>query len=387
MMVWLGAAGVLAPVVMFGYAYIGYPLLLRLLAGRSPPPLPARDPASWPRISITLPCHNEEQRLRTAIEGVLRSDYPADRREIIVVSDASTDATDEIARDFADCGVQLIRLPERRGKTAAENAGVAAASGEIVVNVDASVGIRQDGLKALVRSFEDPTVGVASSCDVSVGELDAEGNHGESGYVGYEMRIRALETRLGSIVGASGSFFAMRRDIHEPGFPEELSRDFASALLAVERGFRAVSVEDAICLVPRTRSLRTEFRRKARTMTRGLETLWYKRHLMNPLRHGVFAWMLISHKLCRWLVYLTLPLAVLGTLVIGAAWPAAWLLVGPGAVGMVLGIIGMRWPDGRRAPAVIALPGFALASIVAGILAWLRFFRGQSSPVWEPTRR
>src|SRR5690606_39198192 len=124
----------------------------------------------------------------------------------------------------------------------------------------------------------------------SVGDLSAEGNQGESGYVGYEMRVRALETRLGSIVGASGSFFAMRREIHEPDFPEQLSRDFASALMAVERGFRAVSVEEAICLVPRTRSLRTEFRRKARTMARGLETLWYKRHLMNPLKHGAFAW-------------------------------------------------------------------------------------------------
>src|SRR5690606_28676925 len=106
-------------------------------------------------------------------------------------------------------------------------------------------------LKALVRAFEDTTVGVASSRDVSVGDLTAEGNQGESGYVGYEMQVRALETRIGSIVGASGSFFAMRRELHEPGFPEELSRDFASALMAVERGFRAVSVDDAICLVPR----------------------------------------------------------------------------------------------------------------------------------------
>ena len=387
MTAWWGVAGVLAPVVMFGYAYVGYPLLLRLMALRRPPPLSLRDPAEWPLITITLPCHNEERRLRTAIDGMLRADYPADRRQILVISDASTDATDQIAREYGARGVELIRLPERRGKTAAENAGVAAARGEIVVNIDASVGIRPDALKALVRPFQDPAVGVASSRDVSVGDLSAEGNQGESGYVEYEMQVRALETRMGSIVGGSGSFFAMRRTIHEPDFPEELSRDFASALMAVERGFRAVSVDDAICLVPRTRSLRTEFRRKARTMARGLETLWYKRHLMNPLKHGAFAWMLISHKLCRWLVYLTLPLAVLGAIALAAAWPPGWLLVAAGAVVAALGILGMRWPDGRRAPSLIALPGFALASNVAGVLAWLRFFRGQSSPVWEPTRR
>jgi cellulose synthase/poly-beta-1,6-N-acetylglucosamine synthase-like glycosyltransferase len=378
---------VLAPAVMFGYAYAAYPLLLRIIAaGRPPVRLPA-EPDEWPEVTITLPCYNEEQRLRAAIEGILRADYPAHRRQLLVISDASTDRTDDIAREFAGAGVELIRLPQRRGKTAAENAGVAAARAPIVINIDASVGIRRDALKALVRAFADPTVGVASSRDVSVGDVSAEGNQGESGYVGYEMRVRALETRLGSIVGASGSFFAMRREVHEPGFPEALSRDFASALMAVERGYRAVSVDEAICLVPRTRSLRSEFRRKARTMARGLETLWYKRHLMNPFRYGLFAWMLISHKLCRWLVYLTLPLAIVGAIVLAASWPPAWLLVALGGLGVALGVLGMRWPDDRRAPTLIALPGFALASNVAGVLAWLKFFRGESSPVWEPTRR
>jgi cellulose synthase/poly-beta-1,6-N-acetylglucosamine synthase-like glycosyltransferase len=387
MSVWWGLSGVLVPIVIFGYAYAGYPLLLRLLASGRPDPVTPPEPAAWPLITVTLPCHNEQARLRAALDGLLRADYPADRRQILVISDASSDATDDIAREYADRGVELLRLPQRRGKTAAENAGVAAARGEIVVNVDASVGIRPDALKALVRAFEDPTVGVASSRDVSVGDLSSGANQGESGYVGYEMRVRALETRLGSIVGASGSFFAMRRDIHEPDFPEELSRDFASALMAVEHGYRAVSVDGAICLVPRTPSLRSEFRRKARTMARGLETLWYKRHLMNPLRHGLFAWMLISHKLCRWLVYLTLPLAALGVVILALAWPPAWLLVAGGAVIVALGVFGMRWPDDRRTPALLALPGFALASNVAGVLAWMRFFRGESSPVWEPTRR
>jgi cellulose synthase/poly-beta-1,6-N-acetylglucosamine synthase-like glycosyltransferase len=387
MRVWLGLAGALAPVAMFAYAYAGYPLLLRMLAARRPPVRLPPQPDEWPHITITLPCHNEERRLRTALEGILRADYPPDRRQLLVISDASTDRTDDIAREFAGRGVELIRLPERRGKTAAEHAGVAAARAGIVVNIDASVAIRPDALKALVRAFGDPAVGVASSRDVSVGDVTAEGNQGESGYVGYEMRVRALETRLGSIVGASGSFFAMRRDIHESDFPESLSRDFASALMAVERGYRAVSVDDAVCLVPRTRSLRSEFRRKARTMARGLETLWYKRHLMNPLRHGLFAWMLISHKLCRWLVYLTLPLALVGAIAIATVWPPVWILLAVAAAGVALGVLGMRWPDDRRAPPFIALPGFALASNVAGMLAWRKFFRGESSAVWEPTRR
>jgi hypothetical protein len=150
---------------------------------------------------------------------------------------------------------------------------------------------------------------------------------------------------------------------------------------------RAVSVHEAVCLVPRTTSLRAEFRRKVRTMARGLETLWYKRHLMNPLRHGAFAWMLVSHKLCRWLVYLTLPLAALGLVLLAVAWPPAWALVAAAVVGIGLGIVGMRWREGARVPALFAIPGFILASNVAGLLAWMQVLRRRRTPVWEPTRR
>jgi len=378
---------ILLPVAFFGYAYLIYPFVLRALASRRPPRAPLADPAQWPTVTITVPCYNEERRIRPALDSLLLVDYPADRRQILIVSDASTDGTDDIAREYTDRGVELLRLSTRSGKTAAENAAVLAARGEIVVNVDASVRILPNALKALIRAFSDPTVGVASSRDVSTGDVTAEGNQAESGYVGYEMWVRALETRLGSIVGASGSFFGIRREIHEPGFPEALSRDFASALMAHEHGFRAVSVDEAVCLVPRTTSLKSEFRRKVRTMARGLETLWYKRHLMNPARHGEFAWMLISHKLCRWLVYLALPFAVAGLMLLAVVWRPAIAFIALAAAGVVLGTVGMRWPDGRRVPAVFALPGFILASNVAGVLAWAKVLRRERSPVWEPTRR
>jgi hypothetical protein len=122
-------------------------------------------------------------------------------------------------------------------------------------------------------------------------------------------------------------------------------------------------------------------------MARGLETLWYKRHLMNPARHGLFAWMLISHKLCRWLVSLTLPFAVVGLLLLAAEWaPARWLLAAA-TVGTALGAAALRWPEGRRVPSVLAIPGFILAANVAGVLAWAQALRRRSTPIWEPTRR
>ena len=383
------AAWIIAvPVVLFVYAYFGYPLLLRLLAGgRSTSRVPAGEVTEWPSVTLTLPVYNEVGSVRARLENLLEVDYPRDRLQILVISDASSDGTDDVVSEFADRGVELLRLERRGGKTAAENAAAAHARGDIVVNTDATSRILPGSLKALVRPFVDPEVGVTSGRDVSVGDVATEANAAESGYVGYEMRVRAMETRVGSIVGASGCFYGIRRSLYAPAFPEELSRDFASALIARENGFRAVSVDDAVVLVPRTTSVQKEFRRKIRTMARGLETLWFKRHLMNPARHGTFAFMLLSHKLCRWLVPATLPLAILGLAVLSfrSRWAATLLLLA--LVGVAIGWIGMRWPEGRRAPRIISVGAFALAANVAGVLAWVKALRGEHNATWEPTRR
>ena len=374
------------PVATFGYAYIGYPLVLRALAiGRPPLQLP-REPAEWPLLTITVPAYNAEASIGAVLENILAADYPADRRQIIVISDASSDGTDDRVREFANRGVELLRIPRRRGKTAAESAAGRIARGSIIVNMDATVRILPGSLKALVRAFGDPTVGVASGCDRSV-SAGAEANATEASYVGYEMWLRELETRIGGIVGASGCFYGFRRDVHDLDLPEELSRDFASALIAREHGFRSVTVPEAVCVVPRARSLDAEYERKIRTMARGLETLWYKRHLMNPISHGRFAFMLFSHKLCRWLVSLSIPTAVIALIVLAAASRAgSWILVAAGA-GVALGMVGMRWPRDRQAPRVVTIAGYVLASNLAGVLAWARAARGRSTPLWEPTRR
>jgi cellulose synthase/poly-beta-1,6-N-acetylglucosamine synthase-like glycosyltransferase len=375
----------LAPLAFGIYAYVIYPLLLRLVALVTPARPAPGEPTEWPMISITVPAYNEARSIRATIENLLAADYPADRREILVVSDASTDETDAIVGEYADRGVRLVRLAQRGGKTAAENAAGHAVRSDLIVNTDASVRILPDALKPLVRAFGDPTVGVASGRDVSVGDVAVEGNRGESGYVGYEMTLRAWETRVGSIIGASGCFYGFRRAVHDLSFPDALSRDFASVLIARERGFRSVSVDTALCLVPRTTSLDAEFRRKVRTMARGLSTLWYKRALLNPLRYGAFAWMLGSHKLARWLVYLALPPAAVALVILSTQSRLAALLLGLAAVGTLIGWAGVAWR--ARVPRPVALAGFAVASMVAGVLAWRDALMGRRRPIWDPTRR
>lgn len=374
------------PVAIFAWAYAGYPAVLwiasRFKARRTMP----TEPTSWPMISITVPAYNEAARIRSTIESLLEIDYPADRRQILIVSDASSDDTDRIVAEYADRGVELFRVAKRGGKTAAENAAAASLRGEIVVNTDASIRIQPHSVKALVRAFQDPTIGVASGRDISVG-AEAEGNRGESGYVGYEMWVRDLETRLGGIVGASGCCYAARAQIQRTVLRDDLARDFASALIARRLGLRAVSVDEATAVVPRTPSLRAETKRKARTMAQGLETLRYGASLMNPFRHGAFAFALASHKLARWLVYLALPLAVVGIAWLALSSRVALVLFVAMVLGVAMGIAAMRWPAERRVPLPIALAGFALASTLGGLRAWMLAMRRKRLPMWEPTRR
>ncbi len=382
----LGLVLFLAPALLFGYAYAGYPALLWLLTrGRRRPPL--TDPPTWPELTIIVPIYNEERSIAETLESILTLDYPPERRHILVISDHSTDRSDEIVRGFADRGVRLIRMGKRSGKTAAENAAGAGLRGSVVVNTDATIRVQSGAIKALARALHDPAVGVASGRDISTGLGVGGANTDESSYVSYEMWLRDLETDFHSIVGASGCFFAIRRDLFDSIFPEALSRDFASPMIARAHGFRSVSVPDAICLVPRTRSLRAEFRRKVRTMTRGLETLWYMRHLMNPFTYGRFAMMLVSHKLVRWLVFAMAPVGIIGLVILSAyaGW-ARWLL----AVTIVLiavGAAGYYQAESKRLPRVVSALAFLVSGHVAGAVAWFRACRGELDPVWEPTRR
>lgn len=360
------------------YAYFGYPLVL--LGWRRIWPRPIRcDPALRPTVSIVLPVHNEAAHLARRLRELTAIAYPADRLELIVVSDGSDDGTDGIVREAAasDPRIRLERVDVRRGKGNALNVGVASAKHEIILFLDAGIRLEPDAVSAIVGPFADPSVHCVS------GEDKIEGASGEGLYGRYELFLRRCESAVGSLVGVSGSFYAQRRATC-PVFPEGLAPDFVAALHAVSNGVRAVGEPAAVGWMSAVESHSGEFQRKVRTVLRGMTALRSYAHLLNPWQAGSFAFVLWSHKLARWLVPTALVALLLANLALAgqpfyAAIGAVQLaFYGLGALAL-LGV-GREFTAGRIA-------GYFINVNAAISVAWLQFLRGRRQELWAPSRR
>jgi glycosyltransferase involved in cell wall biosynthesis len=363
-------------VALVFYAYAGYPLALLALA--SVRNRAVAKAAIAPRVSFIITAYNEERRLREKIENTLGQIYPEGRLEVIVASDGSTDATDDIARSFGD-RVRLVRGRERKGKEAAQKLAVDAASGELLIFSDTATALAPDGVSSMAANFADPTVGCVSSIDRFV---DASGRpSGEGAYVRYEMSLRELETRVNTLVGLSGSFFAARREVCRRWAVDRQS-DFSTLLNAVDLGLRGVLDPQTAGYYRNIVDTRHEMERKIRTVVRGIGVLARNVRMLNPFRYGLFAWQLASHKLCRWLV----PFAMIGAAIGNAALvaDAAFyrLLVVAQLAFYATALAGIR----TGAPA-LRIPAFLVTSNAAILVAWIRFARGERAAAWTPSER
>ncbi len=357
------------------YAYLGYPLLLALFssfAGR-----PARRDSITPEMTIIIPVHNQVDTIHDKIENTLNMGYPVEKLHIIVSSDGSDDGTDEVVRRYEDRGVTLIQSTERGGKVAAQLRALPFIRGEVTVFTDSSIMLHPGSLHAIAQPFADPEVGCVSSEDhVPAG--------GEGLYVRYEMLLRRLEGRTGTLVGVSGSFYAVRSKLVEETDPR-YTRDFLVPLSIIEKGYRVRSDPGAQGHFLPARNASSEFHRKVRTVMRGMDVLVHRRRLLHPFRYPFVSWALISHKITRWLVPVALAAAFLAnTALLGEPF---YLFLFAGQLGLYFtGLGAVLFPAvGRFLPAKAVL--FFLVTNAAILLAWIRYLSGGRAIVWEPTKR
>jgi cellulose synthase/poly-beta-1,6-N-acetylglucosamine synthase-like glycosyltransferase len=197
------------------FTFPGYPLVIRAAARLRRRPLRKADPPAWPGLACVVVAHDEERAILQRLRNLAEADYPASQLEIVVVSDGSTDRTVAEARRLGDARVTVIALPQRQGKAAGLNAGVAAARGEIVVFADARQTFAPEALRELARNFSDPAVGAVSG-NYSI-DPPAEGvGEGVDAYWRLEKSIRLAESRYDSSIGCTGAIYAIRRALFKP---------------------------------------------------------------------------------------------------------------------------------------------------------------------------
>jgi cellulose synthase/poly-beta-1,6-N-acetylglucosamine synthase-like glycosyltransferase len=366
------------------YAYFGYPILLMILGKLkdifSPTLEYQIDAAQAPSVTIIIPAHNEEAVIARKLENTQAIEYPGELK-ILIVSDGSTDATVDIVQQAAssDSRIVLYELEERRGKAQALNHAIKTVATDLIVFSDASIILEQDSLWNIVQPFADPKIGCVSGEDI------IEGGGGEGLYGKYELFLRDRESRVGSIVGASGSFYAQRTHLVTP-FEEGLAPDFLSVMNTVESGYRVISYPPAVGYMSAVESHKDEFQRKIRTLIRGMTALFRKADMLNPLKYPMFSLFLWSHKLMRWLV----PFFLIGMLISNLFMTAEvfyMLIMFLQLAFYSLALLGyLEFKSlSNTLPGKIAL--YFTGVNVAILVAWIRYVSGVRQEIWTPSKR
>lgn len=368
------------------YSYFIYPFILRILVIRAE----ARPVSSViavaeqeKSVSLIVTAYNEEARIREKIENCLQLVVNVGKFEIIIASDCSEDATDEIVREYSARGVRLVRAPERLGKEHAQQCAIKEASGEILVFSDVATQIPHDGIQKLMVYFDDPGVGAVSSEDRFIGQDGVVA--GEGAYVKYEMWLRRQESKLAGLVGLSGSFFAVRKslcnewDIHSPS-------DFNTALNTAKAGLRAVTAPDVLGFYQDLKDPSKEYQRKIRTVIRGMTGLSRHAEVLGFGRFGFFSFQVISHKLMRWMTpWFLLAFFLINSLI--ASNGGFYLLLFIGQLAFYGVAVVAHFLPNLQSISIIKLVYFFVQVNIALLDASIKFIAGQRMTTWKPSAR
>jgi cellulose synthase/poly-beta-1,6-N-acetylglucosamine synthase-like glycosyltransferase len=367
-------------VFLMVYVYVGYPVFARVL-GAAIDRQVKRDTIR-PTVTVVVTAYNEEKGIKAKLDNLFELDYPHDKLQIIVASDASSDNTDAIVQAYGDPRVSLLRVEGRKGKTACQNAAVRAAEGDIILFTDATTQIDATTLTAMVENFADPEVGCVAGRLIYVDTQNSLTGSGGTAYWEYELSLRKAETRLGSLVGVSGCLYAVRRSAYRDISPDLIS-DFVIALDMREQGLRTVLEPNGICREDTLAKSRQELSMRVRVAIRSITALVSKANCLNPFKYGLFAWQLWSHKALRylspviWIVLLIVNFGLLDQMLY------RWALAGQAGI-IAAGVAG--WLLHNRRLAALAKPYYFLLTNVASMVALVRYLRGERVTVWRTVR-
>lgn len=363
------------------YAYGGYPLSLLIVSIWKRREI--KGETFHPSTTLIITVYNEEKRIREKIENTLAIKYPSEKLQIIVASDGSSDRTNEIVEGYLDRGVELLEIPDRGGKERAQKKAIKKARGEILVFTDVATILEPEGISRIVSNFSDPSIGCVSSEDRVLGDEGEPG--GEGLYVRYEMWLRRLESKVNTLVGLSGSFFAARKEVCED-LIEDLDSDFCVLLNSVKMGLRGICDPRAIGYYRDLSDEKREYERKVRTVIRGITAFFRHTELLNMKKYGLFSYQYVCHKLLRWLVPFFLLLAFTSNLLIAGESIFYLFLFLLQAAFYGTGLLALKGFLSREKIAT-KIPLYFLTVNASIAVAWWKYLRGKRVVTWEPSER
>jgi len=371
------------------YVYLGYPLILLVAVPKRREPNTAirtvLHDAALPRVSLLISAYNEHQVISKKLRNALDLDYPRDLLEILVISDCSDDGTDEIVGAFAADGVQLVRQPERLGKSMGLNVGVSRATGELLVFSDANAIYEADAIRQLVRHFVDARVGyVVGNARYSDAPGQQASAKSEGLYWRLETWLKEKESDFGSVVGGDGAIYAIRRELFSPLRPTDIN-DFLNPLQIIVRGYRGVYEPAAICYEEAGDSFEKEFGRKVRIVSRSLNAVWRASAVLLPWVQPRHWFSLVSHKVLRWFAPVLMILALVSSWLLwrSSFYQAALLLQ---LCFYLLAFVGWRLEGHARLSSLLYIPYYFTLVNLASFYGILKFFGGSLTPTWQTVR-
>ena len=357
------------------YTFLGYPLLVAFLARLVRRPV-AKVPIT-PEVTILIPAYNEAAYIGLKIENCLALEYPAGQMKIVVAADGSDDETAEIASRFT--GVTVYRQPERRGKAAAINRVMPFIESEIVLFTDANALLNPGSLRALVANFADPAVGGVA------GEKRVAGG-GEGLYWRYESYLKQNDSAIGSVMGAAGEIFAIRRSAFSATEEDAIIEDFVLSLRLVAAGWRVVYEPEAVAWESAAPSLSDDWQRRTRIAAGGVQSVRRLPEMMDP-RLGRPFWQYLSHRVLRWLVTPLLLPALLLTNLLLVSRPLYRVILAGQLAFYGAGLLGYQLAlNGRNKGILRGIFYFCLANLAALVGMW-RYATGKQPVTWRKTGR
>ena len=356
--------------VLLGYVYVGYPLIVFVVSLLFPKPIRKGD--IEPTVTILITAYNEELAIRSKLE-------------ILVASDGSNDGTEAIVQEFAPRGIKLFRQEGRVGKTVTQNNAVKEASGEIILFSDATTHYDRDVFKWILPAFADETVGCVAGRLVYVDDDSTTVGRGAQSYWSYETFLKLAESQACSLIGASGCLYAVRREAYRPMYPEACS-DFLICTMIYRQGMRSVFAPDAVCFEHTNRSASDELKMRVRVISQTFTDLWRNRDMLNPLKAGFFAIELVSHKLLRYVVPVILFALLVSTIFLARNSIFFTTMAAGQSLFYLSAFAGFLMERSGKRLSLLAMPLYFVLANFASLLGFYKFIRGERYAAWEPIR-